>query len=169
MKKSIIIFLLTIFSFNYSYAISYPEHYSEGQIISKEEYLNYMDYCFLTTLFINPYVLEIGTESQIDLNYRLYDIEGGHMVLGYGEFIMSCLTEIESRKNYDNSTAGYAGNILNPSTGKPYGLNTFLKRSTSDKCNGFDHFDGYWYLYGCDGSTKEKVQLPEIISVILLP
>ena len=73
MKKLILIFLLsfTFFFTTKSNAVTVPDYYG-GTIISLQEYQTYVDYCFYSYFFILEEVFEWGSESSLDLNYRLY-------------------------------------------------------------------------------------------------
>ena len=143
MNKFILVFLLffTFFFTNKSNAISLPSSYG-GQIISLQEYQQYTDYCFYAYWYILDDVYSFNSESNIDLNYRLYGIEGGEMVLGYGEHILKCYTEQGVLSTFGNTNASQVGKY-----------NNTLKRGMSDRCLGIDWFDGNWFVYACNPET----------------
>ena len=143
MKKVIFIFLLsfTFFFSSKSNAIQIPTTYG-GQIISLQEYQQYMDYCFYAYWMILDDVYNFNNESNIDLNYRLYGVEGGQMVLGFGEHILKCYTEQGVLQSFGNSDAAQLGKY-----------NNTLKRGMSDRCLGIDWFDGNWFVYACNPET----------------
>ena len=154
MKK---IFFIALFSFILffnpikSYSSSGIPQYYGGTVISLQEYQTYVDYCFYSSFFILEEVYEWGSESSLDLNYRLYSIEGGKLVLGYGEFIISCYTEQGALQTYTNT------NIV------PKKYNNTLKRGFSDRCLGIDWFNGYWFIYSCNPETGAWSIIPNSV------
>ena len=143
MNKFILVFLLsfTFFFTNKLNAISIPSSYG-GQIISLQEYQQYTDYCFYAYWYILDDVYSFNSESNIDLNYRLYGIESGEMVLGFGEHILKCYTEQGVLSTFGDSNASQVGKY-----------NKTLKRGMSDRCLGIDWFDGNWFIYACNPET----------------
>lgn len=158
-------FISLILFFNFSYSLNYSlaDNYANGQIVPLEQWNTYMDYCFMTDTYINERVFGFDNISQVDYNYRLYDLDAGELLLGYGEIIFYCLTENEAYRQYNNNTSFRAGN-QKKRDGKPYGYQSFLKRSKADKCNGFDNFDGYFGFYECNASTGAWRLVPDAVA-----
>lgn len=154
MKK---IFFIALFSFvlffnpqkSYSQA-DIPQYYG-GTVISLQEYQSYTDYCFYSYFHILEEVFEWGSINARDLNYRLYSIDAGEFVLGYGEFIIRCYTEQGALKAYTNTE------VL------PGKYNQTLKRGFSDRCLGVDWFDGYWSIYSCNPETGAWSIIPNSV------
>ncbi|MEM3311872.1 MAG: hypothetical protein QW307_02165 [Thermoplasmata archaeon] len=142
MKK---IFLFLILIFNLSYARFF--WYSEGEPLTAEVYGQYMDYCFLARYAYNDITEGFSSESDIDMTPRLYESQGGEMILGQGEIIIFCYTEAEAKSKNITSPAYNQQNATGSRN------NYFLKRGESDRCNGADNLNGYWLIYGCDPRT----------------
>lgn len=153
MKKLILIFLLsfTFFFPTKSNAVTVPDYYG-GTVISLQEYQTYVDYCFYAYWIILEEVYEWGSESSLDLNYRLYGIDGGEIVLGFGEHILKCYTEQGVLQKFGNSGASQIGKY-----------NNTLKRGLSDRCLGIDWFNGYWFIYSCNPETGAWNIIPNSI------
>lgn len=133
-----------------AYSSDIPQSYG-GQIISLQEYQQYVDYCFYTNFFILDATYGFSSESNIDLNYRLYSMDNGEMILGFGEQIIQCYTERAAINTFGNTSA------------KPQKYNQTLKRGISDRCLGVDWFDGLWYVYGCIPETGAWYIIPNSV------
>lgn len=148
-------FFLTIFLISSTYSLNIPESYG-GTVISRDEWKQYMDYCFYTRILFLESAYNFSSESQIDMNYRIYDIAGGQMVFGVGELILHCYTENEAIKVY-GGTNNMPGNVTGSIS------NYYLKRGKTDRCNGFDWFSGFWFVYGCTPETGEWYIIPNSV------
>lgn len=146
MKRIIFIFLL---SFKFSFSVTIPTQYG-GQVISLNEFQQYTDYCFYTKNFILDSVYGLSY-NQLDYNYRLYDMQNGEIVLGFGEFILHCFTEQSAINVYGNTS------VMN---GK---YQSTLKRGRTDRCLGLDWFDGFYNIYGCIPDTGEWYVIPDSV------
>lgn len=143
MKKILFILILVYSSF---FASVIPDSFSQGVVISKAEWEARIDFCFVGQVGI----IDEAYSNEPSLNYKLYyDDNAGQFTIGFGEFYLYC-------KMYHTLGSQYSGSYpSSPEVDFDNKKAIVYKRSPLDKCQGMDNFDGYWNLYGCDGSTGE--------------